>query len=385
MHYLDHNASAPLDPVAQAAMIATLPELSGNPASVHGRGQALRARIDEARRQVARGLGCSPAEIIFTSGASEANSLAISGTFGLPETRRRFVTSVLEHASVLRLAQQWSQAGVELLSVAAKNSGITDISQFAAALPQAGLCSLQLVNSELGTIQPVAQVAALARSHGVRMHSDLTQALGKIAFSLAEFDLDLASVSGHKIGGPAGVGALYVRRGVALQPLQPGFQEMGLRAGTENILGIVAFGAVMAALSDRLAAVPRVRQIRDQLWHFLQTIPDVHRHALVAAEDETGNTLSVAVAGVPSATLVMALDLDGFCISAGSACSSGSLQVSAAIASLRPDDARHQALAQQTVRISLGPETTATDISALTAVLPRIIQRIRDIGPLSVP
>lgn len=372
---LDHNASAPLHPAARAVMHDILASGLGNPSSVHGRGQAARAVVDKARAQVAAALQVEPAEIVFTSGATESNVLAWRGLLKPGDTA---VTTAIEHPSVLAVARQLETEGVQVLRVGVEAHGRLDLAALAAALRQPGvrLASLMAVNNELGNLLPVREVAELPERAGIPLHTDATQALGRIAVDLRGWGVDLASFSGHKLGAPAGVGALWLRRGIPLRAVQGGHQEHGLRAGTENLLGIAALGAVMAALPERLAAAQRVRRLRDRVWQGLALLPGVHRHGLIEAHEECGNTLTVSLDGVPGPALLMALDLEDVCASSGAACSSGSLEPSHVLVALGvPVDQ-----ARGAIRFSLGPDNTEAEIDRLVALLPGLVARIRASG-----
>ncbi len=372
---LDHNASAPLHPAARAVMSEILASGLGNPSSVHGRGQAARAVVDQARAQVAAALRAEPAEIVFTSGATEANVLAWRGLL-LPGDAA--VTTAIEHPSVLAVARQLETEGVRVLSVSVDAQGRLDLAALAAALlhPGVRLASVMAVNNELGHLLPVQEVAILSQRGRIPLHTDVTQALARIPLDLRGWGVDLASFSGHKLGAPAGVGALWLRRGVPLRAVQGGHQEHGLRAGTENIMGIAALGAVMAALPERLAAAERVRRLRDRLWQGMAWLPGVHRHGPIEAHEECGNTLAVSLDGVPGPALLMALDLEDVCASAGAACSSGSLEPSHVLVALGVSKDR----ARGAIRFSLGPENTDAEIECVVALLPALIARIRASG-----
>lgn len=390
-HYLDFNASAPLCPAARQAVLAALEAGVGNPSSVHACGQAARAIVDRARLQVAAMLGAEPAEIVFTSGATEANLLAWLGILTPWQTDglRAAVTTAVEHPSILAVARQAAAAGVLVTQVPVDGCGRPDLATWADALRHVAsgsraLASAMAVNNELGVVSPVAEMARLAREAGAVVHADVTQAVGRIPLDLRGWGLDLASLSGHKFGAPPGIGALWLRRGVRLQAVQGGHQEQGLRAGTENILGIAGFGAAAAQVPDRLAAASRVRGLRDRLWSGLSAIAGVHRHGHVAAGEETGQTLNVRFDGVDGPALLMALDLEDVAVSSGAACASGSLEPSHVIRALGASgDVNRQAhwrrQARGAVRFSLGPETADADVAAVLALVPGLVARIRDV------
>jgi len=377
--YLDHNASAPLVPAARAAVIGVLDTISGNPSSVHGFGQLARAVMDRARQQVAAMLGAEPAEIVFTSGATEANVLAVRGV--LPVAGGRLVTTAVEHPSLLAVARQVAVEGAQVTCVGVAPSGLPDTQAWTAALQSgATLASAMAVNNELGVVSPLAALAESAHAAGALFHVDLTQAVGRIPLNLRTWGVDLASLSGHKLGAPAGVGVLWVRRGVIVRAVQGGHQEQGLRAGTENLCGIAGLGAAATMVSERLASIPRQRELRDQLWQGLRAIDGCQRHGEVDAAHETGQTLNVRFAGVEGASLLMALDLEDIAVSSGAACASGSLEPSHVLLALGEATPAWRDAARGAVRFSLGPETSAADIDRVLAVLPALVARIRAQG-----
>ncbi len=403
--YLDHHASAPLSDAARAAVMALMAAGPGNPSSIHGAGQAARHALDRARGQVAAAVGVAPRQVVFTSGATEANHGAIRGVaLAKPRAAGAGVAGVgvawisaAEHASVHAAAATLAVANGavawEIRAMGLDPLGFIDLEAIAAALhavspglprpaqpsaPQTThLVSACLVSNELGTTQPVAALGRLfkARDPDVIIHCDATQALGRIAVDFAALGVDLLTLSGHKIGAPAGIGALIVRDGLAIDVLLPGHQEEGRRAGTENLLGAVGLGAACADLAPRRAQIPRIRGLRDALWRGIDALPwPSHRHAQVAAERETGTCLSVAFPGCDASDLVMALDVEGVAVSAGSACSSGTLAPSAVIEAILSD--ADQALAAATVRFSLGPESTANDVTGALTALRRVLTRV---------
>lgn len=384
---LDQNATAPLHPAVHSALLEALAAGLGNPSSAHERGQKTRAWVDRARAQLAAAIGAEPSEIVWTSGATEANVLAWRGALGaLPAgAARRVVATVLEHPAVLAMGRQLREEGVAVCEVRVDARGLLDQRAWQLALGTAPtrLASALAVGNELGTLNPMAELAAAAKAAGALLHSDITQAIGRVPVDVRAWGLDLASLSGHKFGSPPGIGALWLRRGVPLRPVQPGHQEQGLRAGTENVLGIIALGAAAATVPERLALTEQVRALRDRLWQGIQArVPGVLRNGEVAAEHEVGNVLNLSFAGVAGPTLIMALDLDGVAISAGSACHSGAITPSHVLQALAAGDEGGDAQAwflrgQGAVRFSLGPTSSADDIDRVLELLPPIVARIR--------
>jgi len=345
--YMDYNASSPIRAQAAAAAGAAL-QLGGNPSSVHGAGRAARRMMEDAREQVAASIGAAAREIVFTSGATEANNLALGGT-----GRQRRLVSAIEHDS-LRGA-----SGLELIPVTA--AGVVDLAALEGLLAADGapaLVSLMLANNETGVIQPVAEAARLAHRHGALIHCDAVQALGRLPLDVGALGIDLLSLSGHKIGGPAGVGALYIRGGLDLAPaLLGGGQERGRRAGTENLAGIAGFGAAAAIAAEELADFGRIAGLRDRLE---ARIHAARPEAVIFGRDAArlANTTCVALAGVPAETQVMVLDLAGVAVSAGAACSSGKLKPSTVLRAMGVPPA----LAGSAIRVSLGWRSEAGDI-----------------------
>jgi cysteine desulfurase len=378
--YLDNAATTTVRPEAVAAM---LPLLGGgyNPSSLHAEGRAARAALDDAREAVARVLGAAPREIVFTGGGSESDVTAIVGAArALAARGRHVVTSAIEHHAVLHAADVLERDGWRVTRLPVDRRGLVDPQEFAAALePQTTVASVMLANNEIGVVQPVAELAALARARGVVFHTDAVQAAGWLPLAVDALGVDLLSLSGHKFNGPKGVGILYVRRGTPLEPLiVGGGQEHGLRAGTEDVAGIVGLAAALRlAEAERPATAPRVAALRDRLQTgILAAFPD----ALVngAATPRLPNNLSVAFAGLPSDALLIRLDLDGIAASAGSACAAGSLEPSHVTAALGLDEERRLGV----IRFSLGRQTSAEEIDEVLRRLPRAVSDVR--SPLSV-
>ncbi len=316
--YLDYNATTPVRPEAAAAVADAL-ELSGNASSVHGFGRLARRRIETARDQVAALAGARPGQVVFTSGGTEANNLALAGT-----RRSRILVSAGEHASVLEAVPQAERIPLD----AEGRVDLDALSVMLAADRRPALVSVMLANNETGVIQPLAEVSALAREHGALLHSDAVQAAGKIPLHMPALGADLLSLSAHKLGGPQGVGALVVADQVALSPLmRGGGQERARRAGTENLAGIAGFGAAAEAARAALADAAGLAQLRDRLERDLRALaPDIR--VFGAGAERLGNTCCFATPGLLAETQVMALDLAGIAVSAGAACSSGRVRPS---------------------------------------------------------
>ncbi len=355
--YLDWNATTPLRPEARAAMAAAL-ELCGNPSSVHQEGRAVRSVVEQARAAVAAAVGAEPAEVVFTSGGTEANALALApGTRGRDgQAVERLLVSAIEHASVL----EGGRFGADrIATVRVDGAGLIDLAHLQALLGNGppALVSVMLANNETGTIQPIAEVAKLVRQSRGILHVDAIQALGKIEFRIQSLGADMLSLSAHKIGGPKGVGALVVAPGMSPQVLlRGGGQEQSRRAGTENVIGIAGFGAAALAAHKSLESeAVRVRALRRRLEAGLRQT----RGLVVVGADapRLPNTTLFAVPGLAAETAVIGFDLAGIAVSSGSACSSGKVQPSHVLAAMGLGS-----LARSGVRISLGWSTTEAEV-----------------------
>ncbi len=351
--YLDYNATSPLKAEAKAAMIAAL-DVAGNPSSVHSEGRKARAVIETARLSVARLVNAKPSEIVFTSGATEANAWVMAQPWDTI-----FVAGI-EHDSVLGPARA---NGAEVVVVGTDGNGCVRVEDIAhrvltGAPVGRALISLQLANNETGVIQDIAEVAAFAHEHGLFVHTDAVQAPGRIAIDFAALDVDLMSLSAHKFGGPKGVGALIIRDHLDLEPLiRGGGQERRRRAGTENLVAIAGFGAAAEAALGDLADVARILQLRIEIESAIRAATP---KAVIVGESaqRLPNTVAVAVAGMLAETLVIRFDLAGIAISAGSACSSGKVGASHVLEAM----GLSRDVATAAIRISLGPSTTDADV-----------------------
>lgn len=357
--YLDHNATMPLRPAARVAIARAL-EAAGNPSSVHQEGREARRLIEDARERVAALVGARPSEVVFTSGATEANVWVMGAGWDA------IALSGIEHDSVLAPAR--AAPGL-LWEVGADRDGLADVAAFAElALSEPAfkgrcLVSLQGANNETGVVQPIADVAAFCRAHDIAFHTDAVQLAGRRSIDFAALGADFLSLSAHKIGGPMGVGALVIRDGVTLPAMVVGGgQERRRRSGTENIAGIAGFGAAAEAAREDLADMDRVAALRDRLEAGVRAVaPDAR--VIGHGADRLANTTAVSLPGQSAETLVIKLDLAGIAVSAGSACSSGKVGASHVLAAMGlPDD-----VARSAIRISLGWNTTAADVDAFLA------------------
>ncbi len=363
MTYLDYNASAPMSDAVIDAVTAAA-RLCGNPSSVHAYGRKARAVLEDARAAVADAVGARPAQIVFTSGATEANALALRGC-----GRPRALVSAVEHDSVLNAVRAVERIPVD-------GDGIVDLDALRTMLAEDGaetVVSVMLANNETGVIQPLDAVVALAREAGALVHCDAVQGPGRIPVDFTALGVDLLSLSAHKMGGPKGVGALIQRRdGTVAAEMRGGGQERGLRGGTENLTGIAGFGAAARAAPDALAQAGAVERLRDGLEGRVRALaPDAVIFG--AAAPRLPNTACIALPGIGAETQVMALDLAGVAISAGSACSSGKIKASHVLAAMGVP----AALAGGAIRVSLGPGTGAADIEAFIAAWGKLAARAR--------
>ena len=380
MVYLDHNATSPLRPGVGEALARASAELLGNPSSVHAAGRLARDAVERARVRVAAFVGALREEIVFTSGGTEGDNLAIRGLAqaAAARGRRHVITSGLEHPAVTGAVAALAETGFTVTRVPVSSDGALSVAALEAALrDDTGLVSLALANHELGNVYPVAALAAAAHARGALFHTDAVQAAGKVALDLPGLGVDAATLSAHKLGGPKAVGAVFVRRGLELPPLLAGgHQEHERRPGTENVAGIVGFG-VACELADaaREVEAAHVRALRRRLESALPAIPDARIFGAAADARLPGTTL-VGFAGAPGQLVAIGLDLEGICVSTGAACTSGSLEPSPVLLALGvgPD------VAAEGVRISLGWNTTEADVDALLAVLPGIVARVRAAG-----
>ncbi|ACY16224.1 cysteine desulfurase family protein [Haliangium ochraceum] len=378
--YLDHNATTPLDTGARQAMIAAL-DIDGNPSSVHTEGREARSLVESARRQVASLLAGAPEDIIFTSGGTEANVLGLVGlarSTRAAGARARVLLSALEHPAVSGSARSLADEGFEIVWLPVDASGRVRADALAAlAREGASACAVALANHEIGTVQDVAAIAAQCAAHGVPVHCDAVQAAGKMALDAAALGVSTLAISAHKFYGPKGVGALWVRAGLSLPPLfSSGHQERERRPGTENLAGVAGMGAAAAlACTHQAAWATQIRAHAAALERGLRALDQRIGGIRIHGEDvpRIGNTVNAGFTGALGESLVVALDLAGFAVSAGAACTSGSVEPSAVLLAIGQPAER----AVEAVRFSLGRDNTAADIEALLEVLPGIVSRAR--------
>lgn len=381
LFYFDWNASSPLRAEAKAAMLVAL-DVHGNPSSVHREGRAARVILDQARADILKLAGAPTALAVFTSGASEANAMAIHGLIGAAKRARNpvkhVVASAIEHDSVLAALAALEQEGaqIKVTLIAPDRRGVVEPWALEAALKEntgPALVSIMAANNETGVVQPVPALAQVAKAQGALFHCDAAQAPGRIALAFDAWGLDSMVLSGHKLGGPKGTGALVLRQGLALEPLiRGGGQELGLRAGTQNVAGLAGFGTaarVAWAELDNASALSRRRAQLEQA--LLQAAPGSVLHGREASR--LPQTICIGLAGLPAETQVMALDLDGISVSAGSACSSGKVKTSHVLSAMGLD----AKTAGEAIRISFGAETTESAFHHLIAAYARLATRAR--------
>ena len=371
---LDGNATTSVAPAVRDAMLPYLGVESGNPSSLHLRGRQAREALEEARRSVARLLGVRPARIVFTGGGSESDNLALKGLAFAPRSGRdHVITSAIEHPAILATCRFLSRIGLRVTVLPVDRDGRVDPEALAAVLDDSTLVvSIQLANNETGTIQPIAQLAALAHACGALFHTDAVQAAGKVPIDVEALGVDLLTLSAHKLHGPKGVGALYVRKGIVLEPLvHGGRQEHGLRAGTENVAGIAGMGAAASLALQSLAEAPRIASLRDRLEEgVLALVPGAHRNGPI--EERLPNTSSLTLPGLRGEALVVALDQHGVALSSGSACKAGSPDPTHVLLAM----GRTAEEAHCSVRFSLTRETTEEDIDAALAALGTVLEEM---------
>ncbi|MDQ5846981.1 MAG: cysteine desulfurase [Acidobacteriota bacterium] len=386
--YLDHSATTPVDPRVVEAMLPYLTEKYGNASSVHSFGQEARAAVDRARREIAALIEARPNEVIFVSGGTEANNLAIRGVCegGSPG---HIITSSIEHSSVRGICDALEKRGWQVTRLPAYEDGVVRVEDVRAALqPDTILISVMLANNEIGTIQPVAEIGQLVRKERTRgrknlfLHTDAVQAAGRIPLDVDTLGCDLLSLSGHKLYAPKGTAALFVRRGVRLTPQNiGGHQERERRAGTEGVPGIVAFGAAAKLAGEEMEQRSQHdRQLRDK---FERGVTDRVEN-VVFNGDQTRrlpHLSNISFRFIEGEGLLINLDLQGVAVSTGSACSSGTLEPSPVIRAL----GRNDELARGSIRFSFGKDNTDEDVDYVLDVLPRVVERLRQLSPLNKP
>ncbi len=376
--YLDHNASTPVHPEVLAAMLPFFGEVYGNPSSVHAFGRAARDAVDDARATIARFLGSRPEEIVFTSGGTESDNFGVKG-LAVARGAGHVITSRIEHHAVLRTCEALEAQGFDVTYLPVDDQGRLDPDDVKRALrPDTLAISVMHANSEVGTIQPIAEIGAIAREHGVPLHVDAVQTFGKVPIDVDAMGIDLLSFSGHKIYGPKGAAGLYIRRGTKMVAVQHGGEhERRRRAGTENVPGIVGLAAAVEIRSREMGAeAERLSTLRDRLWEGIgERIPESRLNGARVAR--LPGTANVVFRRVESESIVLGLDLKGIAVSAGSACTSGNVEPSYVLVAMGiPID-----WAMGAVRFSLGRSTTAEDVDYVVDAIEPIVAKLRLASP----
>jgi cysteine desulfurase len=378
--YLDNNATTPIDPAVVVEMLPFFETNFGNPSSIYKIGRTARSALRNAREKVAALVGADAEEIVFTSCGTEANNTAIIGAaYALEDKGRHIITSQIEHKSVLNSLKFLEQRGFEVTCLPVDENGLVELDRLESAIrDDTTLISIMFANNEIGVVQPVAEIAGIADKHGTVFHTDAVQAAGKIKIDVAECGCSLLSLSAHKICGPKGVGALYVRTGTPISPIiLGGKQEGGLRGGTENVAGIVGFGKA-AELASNLEQSSVILQLRDKLQTGLQErVPGLLLNG--HPQKRLPNTLNVSIPDIEAEALVINLDLKGIYISTGSACTSGAIEPSHVLCAIGRDNE----LAKASIRFSLGRLNTESEIDKVIETLPAVVKRLRALGTKS--
>jgi cysteine desulfurase len=379
--YLDHAATTPVRREVADLMMEYLVNKFGNASSIHSWGREARQAVDEAREQVARLIGADPAEVIFTSGGTESDNLAIRGTMaGNAKKGKHLVTTQIEHHAILHTTEHEQKDELEVTYLPVDQDGFVSLSELDKAIrPDTVMVSVMLANNEVGTIQDIRAISAICKKHSVLLHTDAVQALGQVPIKVHEMGIDLMSISSHKVYGPKGAGAVYVRKGVRMLPVQfGGSHERGKRAGTENVPGIVGFGKAaelaMAEFDDR---VKHYTMLRDRLIDGLLKIHDTRLNG--PREHRLPNNVNVSVLYVEGEALLLTLDMNGIGASSGSACTSGSLDPSHVLMAM---GMKHEQ-AHSSLRLTVGTDNTVEDIDYVLSVMPGIVERLRAMSALS--
>lgn len=373
--YLDNNATTAIDPAVLAEMLPFLTESYGNPSSAYKFGSDVARALELARERVANLLGCEPREIVFTSCGTESNNSAINSALQFDPDRQHVITTAIEHSSIMKHGEALAKRGVEITSLPVDGEGQIDLRELERAIrPDTAIVSVMWANNETGVIEPIEDIAAIARAKGALFHTDAVQAIGKIPISLADSKINFLSMSGHKLHCPKGIGVLYVNRRTRFSPfIIGGGQETGRRAGTENVASIVALGkaAELAAASLEFEAT-QVRELRDFFENsVLQNIEGARVNG--DREHRLPNTSNLAFDGIESEAVLMLLDQQHICCSAGSACTTGSLHPSHVLKAMGLDNEH----ARSSLRFSLSRFTTREEIEKTIAVLPKVIEKLR--------
>jgi cysteine desulfurase len=378
--YFDHNATTPVHAAVADALSASIRAEFGNPSSVHHFGQQAKAAIDQARSAVAALIGSEPSEVVFTSGGTEGDNLAIRGAAEALARggRRHLIASAIEHEAVLHTLKALARIGADTTLLPVDETGVASLDSLRAALrDDTALVSIMHANNEIGTIQPVAELAQLAHERGALFHTDAVQSAGKIPVDVKALGVDLLSISAHKFHGPKGVGAIWIKRGLRMAPISTGGkQERNRRAGTENVAGIVGMGVAAEIARVKMAVEgARLQTLRDRLEDgILRAVPRTIVNG--TKTPRLSNTTNISFERVEAESLLIALDLEGIAVSTGSACSSGTLEPSHVLKAMGLPTHR----TQNSIRFSLGASNTEADVDRTVAVLPALVEKLRNLS-----
>jgi len=381
--YMDNNATTPVKPEVLEAMLPFYREQFGNPSSVHWAGRMVSGAVEKAREQVANLINCSPAEIVFTSCGSEGDNFAIKGTAdALKEKGNHIITTSVEHPAVLETCEHLEKIGYQVTYLKVDSDGMLDLQELEDAITDKTiLISVMWANNETGNLFPIEEIGRIAKKYKVRFHTDAVQAVGKIPVDVQQTNVDLLVISGHKIGAPKGVGAIYIRRGTRMTRfMHGGHQERNRRAGTHNVAGIVGLGvACELAGQNREKDYAYVRKLRDKLEIGIrELVPEIKLNGHPNPDLRLPNTLNVSFAYIEGESLLLNFDMKGIAASSGSACTSGSLEPSHVMGAMCVD----VVLAHSSTRFSLGSDNTEDDVDFILQELPPIVQRLREMSPL---
>ncbi len=379
--YLDHNATTPLHPEVLEAMLPYFKEKFGNASSIYGFGRDAKVALEDAREKTAEIIGASSSEIFFTSGGTESDNLAIKGTaFANRKKGKHIITSKIEHHAILESCKFLEKEGFEVTYLPVDSQGKVDPEDLRKAIrDDTTLVSIMYANNEVGIIQPIEKLCKIAREKGVYFHTDAVQAVGKIPIEVQKLDVDMLSMSGHKIYGPKGVGAIFIRKGLRITPWSHGgHHERSRRAGTENIAGIVGFTKALELVDkEREDQNKHLKNLTQAFYRKLvESIPDVILHGDL--NRRIPNTLNLSFKGVEGESVILSLDMKGVAVASGSACTSGTLEPSHVLSAMgvAPE------IAQGAIRFSFGRDNTMEDVEYVASVLPEIVQRLRSMSPI---
>ncbi len=378
---MDHSATTPVDSLVLDAMLPYFTEMFGNPSSLHSFGMEAAEALSTAREQVAQVIGALPEEIIFTSGGTESDNLAIRGVIPHDAGKKHIITSVIEHPAVLNTCEYIESLGHEVTYVPVDSDGVVDLEMIKGSIRENSvLITVMHANNEVGTIQPIKEIAQIASKHNILFHTDAVQTVGKIPVNVDELGVDMLSISSHKIHGPKGAGALYVRKGTRIEPIVfGGNHEKGMRSGTENIPGIVGLGKAMTLANEFMDEDSQhMKNMRDYLVsRIFDSIADVRLNG--HPTQRLPNNVNLSFKYIEGESMLMLLDMKGIAVSTGSACSSKSLKTSHVLSSLNiEDDYIHSSL-----RISLGKENTMEDVDYLVESLKETVLKLREMSAIS--